>query len=387
MSLDPQHFKPHIAKVAGKLIDVAEGIAEGRVKPREVQENPFREALRERTAVAFVTPLIVAINVGLFFTIAYKVDGPVGDPQTLLAWGANFGPATTNGGWWRLVASMFLHADFIQLVVNMAGLAQVGLILERLVGRGALTTTYLGAGILARVLSISGDPLGVTYGSSAAIFGVYGLFAATFLLGVRGRTAASIPIGELKKLAPAAGIFFLYNLGVGGQHHLLAFGLGFAGGIVMAIGISERKAQGARVAVTAAATAIAIGFMSVPLRGIADVRPQITILKALEARTTSAYELAMLRFRNNRITRDGLAKVIDGEILPSLASAQERLLAITGVPAQHRPVVASADEYLRLRQDSFRLRLEGLRKSNMKTLQQAEVKEIAAREALERVKL
>jgi hypothetical protein len=269
----------------------------------------------------------------------------------------------------------------------MAGLAQVGLILERLVGRGALTTTYLGAGILARVLSISGDPLGVTYGSSAAIFGVYGLFAATFLLGVRGRTAASIPIGELKKLAPAAGIFFLYNLGVGGQHHLLAFGLGFAGGIVMAIGISERKAQGARVAVTAAATAIAIGFMSVPLRGIADVRPQITILKALEARTTSAYELAMLRFRNNRITRDGLAKVIDGEILPSLASAQERLLAITGVPAQHRPVVASADEYLRLRQDSFRLRLEGLRKSNMKTLQQAEVKEIAAREALERVKL
>jgi hypothetical protein len=63
------------------------------------------------------------------------------------------------------------------------------------------------------------------------------------------------------------------------------------------------------------------------------------------------------------------------------------LLAIRGVPAQHRPIVASADEYLRLRQDSFRLRLEGLRKSSMKTLQQAEVKEIAAREALEKVKL
>jgi membrane associated rhomboid family serine protease len=387
MSLDPQLIKPHVAKLAGKLIDVAEDIAEGRVKPREVQENPFRDALRERTAVAFVTPLLIAINVGLFFTIAYKVDGPVGDPQTLLNWGANFGPMTTNGGWWRLVASMFLHAGFIQLVVNMAGVAQVGLILERLVGRLALVTTYLGAGILARVLSMSGDPLGVTYGSSAAIFGVYGLFTATFVLGIRGRTATSIPIGELKKLAPAAGIFFLYNLGVGGQHHLLAFGLGFAGGIVMAMGIGERKAQGARVAVTAAATAIAIGFMSVPLRGIADVRPQITILNALEAKTTSAYDLAMLRFRNNRITRDGLAKIIDGEILPGLASAQERLLAIQGVPAQHRPIVASADEYLRLRQDSFRLRLEGLRKSSMKTLQQAEVKEIAAREALERVKL
>jgi membrane associated rhomboid family serine protease len=387
MSLDPQLFKPHVAKVAGKLIDVAEGIAEGRVRPREVQENPFRDALRERTAIAFVTPLIVAINVGLFFTIAYKVDGPVGDPQTLLDWGANFGPVTTNGGWWRLVAAMFLHAGFIQLVVNMAGLAQAGLILERQVGWTAVVTTYLGAGIITRVLSMSQDPLGVTYGSSAAIFGVYGLLAASFVLGLRGRSAASIPIAELKKLAPAAGIFLLYNLAATGQHHLLALGLGFAGGIVMAFGISERKAQGARVAVTAAATAIAIGFMSVPLRGIADVRPQITILNALETRTTGAYDLAMLRFRNNRITRDGLAKIIAGEILPSLTSAQERLLAIKGVPAQHRPIVASADEYLRLRQDSFRLRLEGLRKSNMKTLQQAEVKEIAAREALERVKL
>jgi membrane associated rhomboid family serine protease len=352
-----------------------------------VQENPFRDALRERTPLAFVTPLIIAINAGLFFTIAYKVDGPVGDPQTLLDWGANFGPLTTNGGWWRLVAAMFLHAGFIQLLVNMAGLAQAGLILERQVGWAAVLTTYLGAGIITRVLSMSQDPLGVTYGSSAAIFGVYGLLAASFVLGLRARSAASIPIVELKKLAPAAGIFLLYNLTVTGQHHLLALGLGFAGGMVMAFGISERKAQGASVGVTAAVTAIAIGFMSVPLRGIADVRPQITILNALEAKTTSSYDLAMLRFRNNRITRDGLAKFIDGEILPGLASAQARLLALKGVPAQHRPVVARADEYLKLRQDSFRLRLEGLRKSNMKTLQLAEVKEIAAREALEKVKL
>ena len=35
---------------------------------------------------------------------------------------------------------MFVHRGFIELVVHMAGLAQAGLLVERLVGRLALVT-------------------------------------------------------------------------------------------------------------------------------------------------------------------------------------------------------------------------------------------------------
>jgi hypothetical protein len=53
------------------------------------------------------------------------------------------------------------------------------------------------------------------------------------------------------------------------------------------------------------------------------------------------------------------------------------------VPAEHQRAIAKATEYLTLRQDSWRLRAEGLRAGNTRTLQQADAAEHSALTALE----
>src|SRR5262245_40807287 len=74
--------------------------------------EPFRAARRARTSWVMVTPAVVALNVTLFVFMLFGT-GALGDPATLIAWGGNFGPRTTNGEWWRLATTMFVHAGML----------------------------------------------------------------------------------------------------------------------------------------------------------------------------------------------------------------------------------------------------------------------------------
>jgi hypothetical protein len=69
-----------------------------------------------------------------------------------------------------------------------------------------------------------------------------------------------------------------------------------------------------------------------------------------------------------------------------LRQAHARLKAVNGVPAEHRPMVADAEEYFRLRDESWRLRADALRKSNMGALRAADRSERASLEALGRIR-
>jgi len=349
-------------------------------------DTTFQEALRARTARVIATPGLVAVNVAVFLVMLFSADGSLSDPKTILEWGGSFGPRTTTGEWWRVVTSIFIHTGFIQLVVHMAGLAQAGLLVERLVGRVALVTTYLAAGMVGVLLTISDQPLAISSGSSAAVFGVYGLLLASFFGGLIRPSPASIPLHALKPLAPAAGIFLLYSLVSGGQL-LAGLSMGFACGSVLAIGISLAKPGPGRVALVGAAAAAVIVFLGYPIRGIADVRPEIARIAALEEKVMGSYEVAIDRFRKGRMQPEALAKFIEKDIMPDLATARARLEAIRGVPAQPRPLVASALEYFRLRQDSFTMRTEAIRKSSLAKLRQAEGVETAARQTLEKIRL
>lgn len=374
---------------AERLLADAERFAGKRAERRAELPPPdttFQDALKARTGRAIATPALIAINVAVFFMIALRADGPMADPKTVLEWGGSFGPRTTNSEWWRIITSIFIHTGFFQLVINMAGLAQVGLLLERLVGRAAVIITYLAAGMVGVLLTISADPLAITSGSSTAVFGVYGLLVATFAAGLIQRTEASISLPALKGLAPAAGIFILYNLAAGGPH-LAGLSMGFACGSVLAIGVSLSKPSVGRVAAVGAAAAAVVVVLGFPLRGIADVRPEIARINALEERVMSSYEVAIDRFRKGRMQPEALAKFIEKDIMPDLANARARLEGIRGVPAPHRPLVAGALEYFRLRQDSFSMRTEAIRKSSLAKLRQAEHVETAARQTLEKIRL
>lgn len=100
----------------------------------------------------------------------------------------------------------------------------------------------------------------------------------------------------------------------------------------------------------------------------------------------SRYEKAIDRFKKGTLQPEALAKLIEKEILPDLAKARARIEALSGVPRQQQPVVAGALEYFRLRQDSFRMRTEAIRKASLVKLRQAEGTEAAARQALDKLR-
>jgi hypothetical protein len=80
-----------------------------------------------------------------------------------------------------------------------------------------------------------------------------------------------------------------------------------------------------------------------------------------------------------------LAKIIDQKITPELVDAQARLKTLGRVPAEHKPILDSTEEYLRLRDASWRQRAAALHRSNMVGLRQADKIERASLEAFQRI--
>jgi membrane associated rhomboid family serine protease len=353
---------------------------------KHLESQPFRDALKSRSAWVFVTPALIALNVFLYVSML-RGQGALGDPETIVSWGGNFGPRTTNGEWWRLVFSMFLNTGFFQLIINMASLAQIGLILERVVGRAAFASVYFAAGIFGSLLSLSSYPVNVSAGPSAAIFGLYGLLAAVLLWGFINRRPApdtdaeivdeicgpllTIPMMVVKRLAPAAFLFLLYNLfneSIGAGAELAGMLVGGVAGSVLAKGTSEAESPAPRVAATMAVVAVIALATAVPLRGIADIRPEMANIVDVETRTAKNYQTAVEQFQKGRLTAEGLAQTIDRNILPELAKTDARIKSLSHVPTEHQQFVTDAEEYLRLRTQSWLLRAEGLRRTNTVTL-------------------
>jgi membrane associated rhomboid family serine protease len=352
------------------------------------KNEPFRDALRARTRWVVVTPAFAALNLTTF--VFMLAGGALGDPQTLVEWGGSFGPRTTNGEWWRIVTSMFVHARTLHLLANVAGLMQPGFILERLVGHAAFAAVYVAAGAAAGLVSLAAHPLDVSAGASGAVCGIYGLLFASLIWGILRRSPATIPLTAVKELAPAAAVFILYNATSGGIEQpaaLAALGTGFVCGLVLAKDIRDRKPPARRVAAALAATLVIAVAFAVPLRGVADVRPEIARIVAIEDRTARAYQAAVDQFKTGSMSAAALARVIDRTVVPELQAGRARLQALDGVPQEYQTMVAGAEEYLQLREESWRLRAEALQKGDMVTLRKAGRAERRSLEALEKIQL
>lgn len=326
--------------------------------------GPFHDALRARTPFALVTPAIVALNVIVFVPMMFG-RGALADPETLVAWGANFGPRTTNGEWWRLVASLFIHTGLLPLLVNLAALLQLGLILERVVGRLAFVAVYVAAGIFAGLLSVAGHPMTVSAGASGAVAGLYGLLFTCCVWDRFRPSPVPMPFVAVKRLAPAAALFLVYNTldgSIGMRAEFLALVAGFVSGLVLTSGVGDRRPERRLLgAVTAAMIALAI-VGAVPLRGITDVRPEIARVLDIEGRTVPGYRSAEARFWKGEVGATTLADLIERTIMPELRVARDRLTVLRGVPREQQHLIADAEEYVQLRSESWRLRTEALRR-------------------------
>jgi hypothetical protein len=99
---------------------------------------------------------------------------------------------------------------------------------------------------------------------------------------------------------------------------------------------------------------------------------------ALETRTAAAYDAEVVRFRKGWQSAEQLADMAEA-IASDVRATHASLSTLTNVPLEHRPVVNDALEFLRLREESWTLRVEGLRSGRLQTLQRAERVESSAK--------
>ena len=364
-----------------RYLDIAK-IYVAKMKVAATEPGPeydeFRAAIRARTPHAVVTMALVFVNATIVVAMLFGA-GAMSDPATLVAWGASLGTRTTNGEWWRLVTSTFVHTGMLHLLVNVAVLIQLGAILERLLGRLTFAGVYLSAGIFAGLINLSSYPLGVNVGASAAIFGLYGLLVSTVLWqmfhGWQGHHVPDaeegaapdvrIPLIAVKRLGAGAAVFFVYSMFAGFTHGAEFLGLliGLVSGAVFARGFEEHQPETHHVGVAMGTTGVIVVMCAITLRGIADVKPEIARVLATEQRTAASYKTGFDAFKKGRMTAEALAQLADRTIVHELLTEDARLKSLTNVPPEHRAVVADAREYLRLRCASWRARAEGLRKT------------------------
>ena len=150
---------------------------------KEAQEEikDFIEFLKPREGY-YVTPILIYSNLGIYILMTVLGLGFISfKGQDLLNWGANYGPLTKGGDWWRLLTSTFLHGGLMHVLANMYGLLFVGIFLEPILGKSKFILTYLLTGLLASIASIWWYDATISVGASGAIFGLYGLFLAFML--------------------------------------------------------------------------------------------------------------------------------------------------------------------------------------------------------------
>jgi rhomboid protease GluP len=134
------------------------------------------ELMRGRWALTPVTAALLAGNLAVFVAMLVQGAGLWHAPNDVqLAWGANFGPATRDGEWWRLGTAMFVHFGLLHLAVNMWALWDGCRLVERLYGHARFLAIYGAGGMAGNLFSLlaHGDHA-VSGGASGAIFSAYG---------------------------------------------------------------------------------------------------------------------------------------------------------------------------------------------------------------------
>jgi rhomboid protease GluP len=122
-----------------------------------------------------VTTTILAL-IAVVFGIELFLNAPKND-DALVAMGAIIHGTIQNHEYWRLLAAMFLHANWIHWLVNSWALYQLGSLYEAMFGKVRFAIIYFVTGLCASFGSAMNLSVGgASVGASGAIFGILGAF-------------------------------------------------------------------------------------------------------------------------------------------------------------------------------------------------------------------
>ena len=135
----------------------------------------LNQALTKHKPSIFITKLLIFVNISVFIAMLFNGAGLWHSPNNIqLMWGANFGPATQDGQWWRLASAIFLHFGLVHLALNCFSLWEVGQLTERMYGKLSFIIIYIASGLFGNLFSlVMQGNVAVSGGASGAIFGLY----------------------------------------------------------------------------------------------------------------------------------------------------------------------------------------------------------------------
>jgi rhomboid protease GluP len=311
----------------------------GTVSAAGVALNEYQAQLKELNRGDYVTKALVAANILVFGAAGLAGAGFfVPNAQVLQAWGTNFGPLTTDGQWWRLITSLFLHFGVFHLALNMWALCVGGRLAERLFGSSAFALLYFAAGIGGSLSSLLWNSALNSAGASGAIFGVYGAMLAFFL-----RKHSAIPASVMSQQRWSGITFIGFNLMNGFSHagidnaaHVGGLSVGFVMGLILArpLGLEARTRISAATFYTKGSVAALglIGLLFVALRfsptgNAADQRFRRDLQAMAESDTIArqSAQKAFEQLKNHQITDSEFAQRLATDVVLRWAWIQSTL--------------------------------------------------------------
>jgi rhomboid protease GluP len=346
-----------------------------RAGPRhELQQ--FRNLLFSLTPHIWVIPTIVAANVLVWLAMVVAGAGLFNPPtEMMLQWGANFGPLTLGGQWWRTTTCTFLHFGLLHIGFNMYVLWQLGRLVERLVGNSGLLILYGATGIAASVASLAWNPTPVSAGASGAVFGVCGA-----LLGFIALRHDTIPKVVLMDLKSSLITFVIYNVAFGAvvpaidmAAHLGGLAYGVLCGLLLSQplvpGANSRRWRRNLACLTVSAVVLPLAFSLLPAPP-PDVNTTVSKIEQANRRAVTMYQQLDRQWQQGEIKSDAYARVVTEQVLPIWDQALTDARAIARSPFLNPAGGKSLERYLVLRQQSLQLLVRSLRDGDRESLQQ-----------------
>jgi rhomboid protease GluP len=344
----------------------------------------LHDLLHQRARGVPVTRLLVAINLVVF---AAMLAGGAGlwhsSNSVQLAWGANFGPATQDGEWWRLGTAMFLHFGIIHLGLNLWALWDGGQLVERMYGTARFITIYFVSGLTGNLLSlVANKGLAISGGASGAIFGIYGALLVFlwrerhnlhphdfrwFFWGAAGFATASLLLG------------FLIT-GIDNAAHIGGFLAGTLGGVLFSpaaeatghVSNRNRAAAGAAFAIAIAALTSQIPAPAYRWSEELLTRKEIWEFLRDDHAISQAWQKILDEGKAGKVSFEELAGRIDAAVSDRYEESFEQLSQLPVNPALPSAAMAGKlRDYAEHRLDASRTLVEGLRARNPELIREA----------------
>jgi membrane associated rhomboid family serine protease/Flp pilus assembly protein TadD len=244
-----------------------------------------------------LTHVLLGANVAVFIAMVAAGGSVTGFPPNIsLHFGANYGPLTLTGQWWRLLTYMFLHGNIMHIAMNMWALWSLGALCESLYGRWTYACIYLITGVAGGLASVAWNPGVWSVGASGALFGLTGALIASFSLGEF--SLSGIPTKSLLSSLIFWGAFSLFlggaSSGIDNACHIGGLVSGLMLGALIARVAPQADAPARRVSVLAVGALVVL----VAALGVNQWRgSQMRILRSFENIADSGPEGAVERLQ------------------------------------------------------------------------------------------